>query len=143
MQFVTPDHRRQVPFHLKNFGPRFGFAYRLTDKTVFRGAYALMYGPSVVQAAGTSGSSGTEGFQSSTGMIVSTDNTNILANLSNPFPNGFNLPLGSKEGPTSGASTNLGLGIGETFFIDPPHPPIQQSNLNLHLALTTLWLVSP
>ena len=78
----------------------------------------MMYAPSVLQAAGTSGSSGTQGFQSSTGMIVSTDNTNILSSLANPFPNGFNFPLGSVEGPTSGASTQLGLDIGESFFID-------------------------
>ncbi len=29
----------------KNFGPRFGFAYQLTQKTVLRGGYALFYGP--------------------------------------------------------------------------------------------------
>ena len=141
MRFVTPDHRRQVPFDLNNFGPRFGFAYQITSKSVFRGAYALMYAPSVLQAAGTSGSSGTEGFQSSTGMIVSTDNTNILATLSNPFPNGFNLPLGSKDGPTSGASTNLGLGIGESFFIDWRNPVIQQWNGNLQRELPGGWVV--
>ena len=64
MRFATKDHRHQVPFDLNNWGPRFGFAYSLNQKTVFRGAYALMYAPSVVQASGTSGSSGTEGFQS-------------------------------------------------------------------------------
>ncbi len=29
----------------KNFGPRFGFAYQLTAKTVLRGGYAIFYGP--------------------------------------------------------------------------------------------------
>lgn len=33
-------------FDKNNFGPRFGYAYRLHgDKTVFRGGYGLMYGP--------------------------------------------------------------------------------------------------
>ena len=35
-----------------NFGPRFGFAYRLTPTTVLRGAFGVMYGPSYAQAAG-------------------------------------------------------------------------------------------
>ena len=100
-----------------------------------------MYAPSVLQAAGTSGSSGTQGFQSSTPMIVSTDNTNILTTLGNPFPNGFNLPLGSIEGPTSGASTQLGLGIGESFFIDWRNPAIQQWNANLQRELPGDWVI--
>lgn len=141
MKFTSPDHRRQVPLDKNNWGPRLGFAYSLNEKTVFRGAYAMMYAPSVVQAAGTSGSSGTQGFQSSTGMIVSVDNTNILATMSNPFPNGFNLPLGSIEGPISGASTQLGLDIGESFFIDSRNPVIQQWNTNLQRELPGGWVI--
>jgi hypothetical protein len=29
--------------HYKNFGPRFGAAYRLNDKTVLRAGFAIMY----------------------------------------------------------------------------------------------------
>jgi hypothetical protein len=91
-------------------------AMRFTPKSVFRGAYALMYSGSVMQAAGTSGSSGTDGFTGSTGMIVSTDGgRTIQSSLSNPFPNGFNFPLGAMEGPISGANTNLGLASGPAF----------------------------
>ena len=32
-----------VKSHFRNFGPRLGAAYRLNDKTVIRGGYALMY----------------------------------------------------------------------------------------------------
>ncbi|MBI1791364.1 MAG: TonB-dependent receptor [Acidobacteria bacterium] len=135
MKFVTPEHRRQVPTDKNNWGPRFGFAYRINEKTVFRGAYAMMYAGSVLQASGTSGSSGTEGFQSSTGMIVSTDGATVRNYVNNPFPTGFNLPSGSKEGPTSGASTNLGLGIGESLFNDWRNPVIQQWNGNLQREL--------
>jgi hypothetical protein len=141
MMFTTPDHRRQIPMDTNNWGPRIGFAYKINDKTVFRGAYAMMYSPSVVQAAGTSGSSGTEGFQGSTPMIISTDNTAVLATLSNPFPNGFNLPLGSTQGPLSGTNTNLGLGIGESFFSDSVNPVVQQWNANLQRELPGGWVI--
>jgi hypothetical protein len=129
MMFATPDHRHQVPTDLNNLGPRFGFAYRINETTVLRGAYALMYAGSVLQAAGTSGSSGTEGFQSSTNEIISNDGGRTFASsLSNPFPSGFNFPLGAAVGPTSGPSTNLGLGVGESIFNDWQNPIIQQWN---------------
>jgi hypothetical protein len=36
-QFIAPNH--------KDWAPRFGFAYRLTSKTVFRGGYGIYYNP--------------------------------------------------------------------------------------------------
>jgi hypothetical protein len=132
MQFVTASNRHQVPVDANNIGPRIGFAYRIDPKTVFRGAYAIMYAGSVLQAAGTSGSSGTEGFQSSTNMTASFDSgEHLAATFSNPFPNGYNLPLGSAAGPTSGALTNIGLGVSESFFSDNANPMIQQWNGSL------------
>jgi hypothetical protein len=125
MNFVSPQNRRQTPTDLNNWGPRFGFAYQINQKTVFRGAYAILYSPSVLQASGTSGSSGTQGFQSSTGLINSFDGgVTPAAFLRNPFPNGFNLP----EGAAGGAATQLGLGIGDSFFNDFVNPIIQQWN---------------
>ncbi len=141
MKFATGDHRRQVPMDTNNWGPRIGFAFKVDSNTVFRGAYGMMYSPSVLQAAGTSGSSGTQGFQSSTPMTVSTDNTNILATLSNPFPSGYNLPLGAAESAVSGASTQLGLDIGESFFNDSVNPVVQEWNANLQRGLPGGWIV--
>ena len=57
MKFTSPDHRRQTPTDLNNWGPRFGFAYKINQKTVFRGAYGVLYGVSVMQAAGVSADS--------------------------------------------------------------------------------------
>lgn len=133
MRFVNGDNRYQVPVDRNNFSPRFGFAYRLTNRTVMRGAYALMYSGSVMQAAGSSGSAGMEGYRSSTPIVSSLDGVgrNPAAFINNPFPNGFNLPLGRVDGPISGSSTNLGLGVGESFFNDSRNPVIQQWNFNI------------
>ncbi|MGH9720054.1 MAG: TonB-dependent receptor domain-containing protein, partial [Bryobacteraceae bacterium] len=125
MKFVTPENRRQTPTDRNNWGPRFGFAYQINQKTVFRGAYAILYSPSVLQASGTSGSSGTEGFSGTTGINTSFDGgVTPAASLRNPFPNGFNFP----PGPAGGPATQLGLGIGASYFNDYVNPIIQQWN---------------
>ncbi len=132
MLFVTPEHRRQTPTDRNNWGPRFGFAYQIDQKTVFRGAYSILYSASVLQASGTSGSSGTQGFQSSTSLNSSFDGgVTPAAFLRNPFPQGFNLP----EGAAGGAATQLGLGIGDSFFVDYVNPIIQQWNGTLQRDL--------
>jgi hypothetical protein len=132
MRFVTPSHRHQVPTDINNIGPRVGFAYRIDSKTVFRGAYSILYAGSVLQAAGTSGSSGTEGFTSQTNMTPSFDNNEtVAAYFRDPFPLGFNLPRGSANGPASGALTDIGNGVGESFFSDNSNPMIQQWSATL------------
>ncbi|HZS51704.1 MAG TPA: TonB-dependent receptor [Bryobacterales bacterium] len=135
MHFVTPGHRQQTPTDWNNFGPRFGFAYKIGSKTVARGGYGIMYAPSVMQAAGYTGTMGTEGITSSTNFITSLDGRIPINFVSNPFPNGFNLPLGATPGPTSGPSTDLGLGAGSSWFIDYRNALIQQWNFNVQRDL--------
>lgn len=136
MRFVDPNNRQQVSTDLNNFSPRFGFAYKVNDKTIVRSAYALMYAGSMMQAAGSSGSAGMEGYRSTTNMINSLDGgRTIYAYLRNPYPDGYNIPLGVADGPRSGASTNLGLGVGESLFIDSRNPVIQQWNFNIQREL--------
>ena len=129
--FVSPDNRRQTPTDLKHFGPRVGFAYNLTDKTVVRSAYGIFYLASGMQAAGHTGSAGMIGYRTTSSMVVSLDGRTPIAVLDNPFPNGFNLPTGN----SLGSSTSLGLGIGEGVFIDYRSPYMQQWNLNVQREL--------
>jgi len=132
MRFVTPENRRQTPTDTNNWGPRFGFAHQINDKTVFRGAYGILYSPSVLQASGTSGSSGTQGFTASTGVNTSFDGgVTPAATLNNPFPNGFNFPLGA----AGGAATQLGLNIGDSYFNDYENPIVQEWNGTLQRDL--------
>jgi hypothetical protein len=133
--FTDEDNRRQVPTDRNNFGPRFGFAYNVTEKTVVRGAYGIYFMPSYVQAAGHSGSAGMMGFNSQSNMIVSIDSNRTPRNfIDNPFPDGFNLPPGN----SLGASTFIGLGIGGGnggVFTDFGTPYVQQWNLNIQREL--------
>ena len=135
--FQDANNRRQVPTDLNNFGPRFGFAYQITPKTVFRAAYGITYSGSAITAAGTSGSSGVIGFENNTPFAVTNDNyATILTTWSNPYPAGYNLPLGAAGGP----GTNIGLGIGSGIFIDNQNPMIQQWNANLQREVKGGWV---
>ncbi len=95
-----------------NFGPRFGFAYRVTPQTVVRGAFAVMYGPSYKQAAGN-GAATQDGFAYTAG--INTTYSSAVDNhveplylLSNPFPFG----IGAITGNTRGLATLFGEGPG-------------------------------
>src|SRR5207248_10292380 len=70
MRFVgTPQSRYgryQGPPQWKDFGPRLGFAYNPTSKMVFRGGFGISYAPSALQAAGTTGAPGVQGFGATT-----------------------------------------------------------------------------
>jgi hypothetical protein len=132
MKFVGANNRRQTPTDMNNWGPRFGFAYAINQRTVFRAAYGILYSPSVLQASGTSGSSGTQGFQQSSSVTRSFDgDITPLATLANPFANGFNRPLGAAGGP----ETQTGLGIGDSFFNDWVNPIVQEWSANLQRDL--------
>jgi hypothetical protein len=87
--------------------PRFGLAYAITPKTVVRGGFGIYAEP-----IGTFEEDVNQtGFSLQTSMVASSNGgQSFIANLTNPFPNGFTLPLGA----AGGANTNLGESV--TFF---------------------------
>ncbi|HKQ92556.1 MAG TPA: TonB-dependent receptor, partial [Blastocatellia bacterium] len=92
MVFVSEDERLPFKRDLNNFGPRFGVAYQINDKTVFRGGYGVSYLPAF--DPGTS-----LGYAVSTNFVSSTDGGLTPANtLSNPYPVGILTPAGSSQG---------------------------------------------
>jgi len=136
MVFVgTPQSkygRAQGPTQWKDFAPRFGFAYSQDSKTVIRGGFGISYAPSALQAAGTTGAPGVQGFGSTTAINPTfTNQQTINATLSNPFPQGFTLPQGAAGGP----STQLGLNIGESFFNSYRNPYSIEWNFNIQRQL--------
>jgi hypothetical protein len=132
MNFVTPQNRRQTPADANNWGPRLGIAWQVTSKMAIRTGYALTYAPSALQASGTTGASGMEGFRTTTTFYSTFDSMRtIYATLSNPFPDGFNFP----PGRSLGAATNIGLGIGESNFDAYKNSLVHQWNFNIQHEL--------
>jgi hypothetical protein len=80
---------------MTNLMPRFGFAYKMTNKTVVRGGYGIFFGflgqrrGDVIQT----------GFTRNTTYIPTNDNGLTFSNtLSNPFPSGILEPVGAAQG---------------------------------------------
>ncbi len=124
--------RHQAPTQWKDFAPRVGFAWSADQKTVLRGGYGLVYNASALQAAGTSGGAGTDGFTTTTNLDFSnTSQQTINTTFDNPVPGGLNEPLGAAGGP----GTFLGQGIADTYFNAVRNPYSIQGNLNVQRAL--------
>ena len=101
----------------KNFMPRIGFAYSPAQKTVIRGGYGLFYEPISVRYVHVN----QNGFSRSTDFVGSLDNgLTYIADLTNPFPGGFDRPLGA----AGGLATSLGQGF--SYFNSPLHNPYMQ-----------------
>jgi len=92
--FVTPDKRGAWNTDWMNLAPRFGMAYKITDKLVFRGGYGIFYPQT--------GGGANQGFSTTTTWVSTQGgdgiNPNTSALLRNPFPSGFNQPIGSSQG---------------------------------------------
>ncbi len=110
-----------------NWMPRFGFAYQMDSKTVWRGGYGIFYellGLTRQQVNQT-------GFSRNTALVPSIDNgLSFAATLTNPFPDGLARPLGA----AGGLSTFLGQGV--SFFNSRQvNPYMQRWQLSLQRQL--------
>jgi hypothetical protein len=101
---VDGSSRRQFEPQWHNFNPRFGFAYQATARTVVRGGFGIFYAPTLRGAGATVGSTG---FGATTNYAGSPDGLTPAFYLSNPFPNGLNLPAGSSQGVLTGIGSSF------------------------------------
>src|SRR5262249_22026223 len=116
-----------------NFGPRVGFAYRITDKWVLRGGYGLSY-------LGQDQTGSNQGFSQTSNAITTVDDLKPSVSLSSPFallPGGALLsPLGSSQG----ASSFLGQAVAAQWR-DRPMPYSQQYSIDVQRELPRGLLV--
>lgn len=87
------------------WAPRFGYAYRLTNRVVWRGGWGMFYAPN--NDAGYR----QEGFSLRTLMITSLDdNLTTFHTLANPFPNGVSPAPGARDGLLTALGKNITTG---------------------------------
>lgn len=97
LAFRDKDNRGLWDTQYKNFAPRLGVSYKITDKLVVRTGYGIYYPPAWAGAATA------DGFSVTTQWVSTVGGGGILPNnpLSNPFPQGFLAPPGSSQGPAT------------------------------------------
>ena len=94
--FITPEDRYANRSSYTDLAPRFGFAYKVTDRLVLRGGYGIMFG----RTYNLTFPLGVDGYSTSTSWVYSVGNAGILPQdrVSNPYPNGLVQPSGSADG---------------------------------------------
>jgi len=118
-----------------DFQPRAGVAYRINQRLVFRGGYALSY-------LGQNANGPQTGYSQSTSLVSSLDGGLTPAvTLSDPypssiFPNGLLQPVGNKNG----LATNLGQDI-SFQYLDRPLPYSQQYSAGFQYQLPGNWVL--
>ncbi|HTM49392.1 MAG TPA: TonB-dependent receptor [Bryobacteraceae bacterium] len=81
-----------------NFAPRFGMAYKLSDRLVVRSGFGIFFNPTTGIGPGT-GSVGALSFNAITNVTTSIDGGRTpFTTLSNPFANGYNQPTNGADG---------------------------------------------
>lgn len=127
------NDRYAWPPNNKDFAPRLGIAYKITDKLVARaGAGIYFLPPSAMISFDNPGQF--LGFSSSTTFNATTQNGYVPLNLvNNPFPNGLNEATGSSQG----LMTLVGDGQSQIWPKAPhPTPYSEQWSFNLQYQLS-------
>ena len=127
--FVGVDGRSRYQYNwdTNNIAPRLGLSYQVDPKTVVRGGYSHIFGPSNQGAQGTVGPFG---FRTENLWVTSIDGITPLNLLKNPYPNGFVPSPGSSQGLLTQAGANL-----QAPLQDTPSPWTRQFNVNVQREL--------
>lgn len=126
LRFVSDDEPFQWDTPYTDFAPRFGVAFKITEKLVARAGYGLYYQPTV-----NVGPIGNSGFSTDTPWLSTLDSGRTINHpLRNPFPNGLVEPAGSADGLAS----SVGLSI-TTFQRERPTPYVQQYSVDLQYEI--------
>lgn len=93
---------RMWPTFYHTVAPRLGFSYGLTQKTVVRGGYGILYLPSSERAYTSA-----IGYSQTTNIATSANGFTPVVTLDNPFPSGVELPLGASAGAGADNGTSI------------------------------------
>jgi hypothetical protein len=94
---------RTSPTYYHELGPRFGFSYAMTPKTVARGGYGVLFLPTSERGYSDPNIS----FEQTTNMATSADGFTPIVTSENPFPTGILLPAGPSAGVGVGSGTDM------------------------------------
>ena len=123
-KFVDDNTRSPFDKDMNNFAPRLGIAYALNNKTSIRTGAGIFYTLSRATVAGHTGSP----FNTNSGPTWTLDsNATRYITLSNPYPQGLTMPLGSSQGD----STFIGLGAGTILRNTAQNPEMYQWNFSV------------
>jgi len=129
--FATPAHRGFWVADKNNFQPRLGMAYRLDERTVIRGGWAVYTVPFLIDGVQQSG------FSQATNLVPTLDNgLTFVAGLSNPFPGGVADPPGS----SLGLATFIGRDV-EFVPIKRRNGQVQRWQVSMQRELPGQWLL--
>jgi len=108
LQYANSSNRSPYENNYNGWGPRLGFAYKMTPRTVVRGGYGIFYSQNKGAAAGTGISD--QGFVEQTNWLNTyhNDQATPYSFLSDPFPGGPRPPTGASQG----LLTDVGFAIG-------------------------------
>ena len=125
-RFGTDSDRGITALDTKDWAPRIGLAYKITDKLVMRAGYGISYS----QTYNEPGVSGMAGFDLRTTWETNPSGVIPVNLLSNPFPNGPDQPTGS----SAGLATLLGANA-DAWNRDNPTPYLQSYSLDFQYEL--------
>lgn len=111
-EYANKDNRYAWGPDNKNFAPRLGIAYKITNKLVGRVGGGIFYAPASAMISFDQPGQFL-GFSSTTNWIGSQDSEGFIPTnlVSNPFPNGIVQPVGAAQG----GMTQVGQGAGQIW----------------------------
>ena len=130
--FLNGDNRGLWNTDKTNFAPRAGISYKITEKLVARAGYGIFFPPAWV------GMAANDGFSVSTPWVTSVGGGGLIPQdtLSNPFPGGFQSPIGSSKG----LLTNVGQGASAVSRLHPT-PYVQSYSVDFQYQLSNTMMI--
>jgi hypothetical protein len=128
--FASEDNRGFWEADKNNVQPRLGFAYRLDDRTVLRGGWALYTVPFIIDGINQAG------FSQSINLVPTLDNgLTFRANLFDPFPEG----LPAAPGASQGLATFIGRDL-DFVPVNRSNGQSQRWQLSIEREIPGQWL---